>query len=583
MKYKNPMKKIAIVFAIVGAIAIAAYIFLRQSISTPGFTPAQAKETDTETKPSETVLDTRPQLIKKLQQLIKQGSNGLYNLSIREVNPDILNSTVGISKVLLSPDTVALKQLASERKLPDNVFKIKTDSIWIDGLGIKDILSKEAVDVKTIHILHPTIEVYTQKKSYNKKEVPKTLYQRLMNGMKHIGIGRVVIDNGTLIAHDVEKNKTTRYNDIAINLSNIVIDSTTQYDKNRFLFAKEAELSMKNYRVPASNNRYDFKIGSVSINATKHLLMAKNLALLPRYNKEEWQQHIPSMKDRYVVNIPSVQFRNIDWWSFINKNMLQAERAEIDKINFDIYLDRRLPSGPKGIQNFPSQLLMQLPLKLHISKLNVNELNFSYEEFSPQSGKPGTLYIDNMRGTISNLTNMPAFIKKNKFTTVYATGTFMHAAPAALSMRFDMLQYKTGVFSADLKSLKGFDGTIVNSVAEPLGLFYIKRGQLKQLTSHLHGDNYKAAGEVLFLYNNLHVTLLKKDTAKSNGFKKKTVTSFLANALILKDQNPKDGHTRNSSLSTNRKPGTSFFNLLWKATFIGILQTIGAPVPLAGQ
>jgi hypothetical protein len=62
-----------------------------------------------------------------------------------------------------------------------------------------------------------------------------------MNQMKHIGIEKVIVHDGTLISHNVRKNKTTKLNDIYANLSHIQIDSTTQFDKNRFMYAKDAE------------------------------------------------------------------------------------------------------------------------------------------------------------------------------------------------------------------------------------------------------------------------------------------------------------------------------------------------------
>ena len=575
------MKKISVIFLIIGVIAIAAYFFVRHSLNTPGFTPAEAKEPVAETKHEETVLDLRPKLIEKLQQLVKQGSNGLYNLSVHEVNPDVLNSTVGISHAMLVPDTAALKEFAKTNHLPSEVFKIESDSIWITGLGIKDILSKDVIDVKTIHIYRPVINVYSEKASNDENRDSKTLYQRLMNQMKHIGIGRVIIEKGTLIHHS--KNKSTKFDDIAISLSNIAIDSTTQYDHKRFLFAKEAELSLNNYSVPTSDHLYTFKIGTISVAATKQLLVAKNIVLQPNYTKEEFQKHLAVQNERYEISVPSVSFKTVDWWNLINEQKLEASFGEINIADIKIYLDRRLPSGPEIFGTYPHQLLMKLPLKVNIQKLNVNDLDLSYEEFSKASGKPGKFFFNNMHGSIYNVTNMPEVIKRNKTTTVHATGTFMNIEPTQLDIYFDLANYRAGTFSADFQAKKTIDGTAINSIAEPLGLFMVKRGELKELSSHVRGDNYKASGNVTLLYSNLHLTPLKKDESKPNGLKKKSVTSLIANTFVLKDENPsKDGEVRKVTASYTRGKGT-FFNLIWKTIFVGILKTIGAPEKLAYQ
>ena len=563
--------------------AISAYIYVNYSVSTPGFTPAQARDTAVQTKPSESLLDLKPKLIEKLQQLVKQGSKGLYNLFIHEVKPHILKSTVGISNASLVPDTTAMKELEQSEKLPDEIFKIKTDSIWIDGFGVKDILSKDVIDVKAIHILQPTIEIYSKKRPYSKTSQFKTLYQRLLNQMRHIGIGKVIVQGGTLIHHNPEKNKSSRFNDIAINLTNVIIDSTTEFDKNRFLFAKDAELTMRNYAVPTSNNLYTFKVGTISIKANRQLLVAKNILLQPHYNKQEFQQHIQTQKERFDISIPSIEFRNADWWSLINDEILQAKSAQINKADFHVYLDRRKPAGAMDMRGFPHQLIMKLPLKVNIEKLRVNDLDIVYEEFSKLSGQTGKVYADNLHGTIFNLTNLPEAIKRNHTTTVSASGIFMHVTPAYLSFHFDLANYKTGAFSAELRSGKAFNGTALNPIAESLGLFMIKRGELKELISQVSGNNEKASGEVLMLYNDLHVTPLKKDQQNPGELKKKSVTSFIANAFVLKDENPsKEGQVQKVNASFIRKSGT-FFNLVWKTTFVGILKTIGAPEKLAHQ
>ena len=576
------MKRIVVVFVIIGLMILSAFLYVKYSITTPGFTPAQAKDSVTRTKPAETFLDVKPKLVEKLQQLVKQGSNGLYNLFIHELKPDILNSTIGISRASLIPDTAVMQQLEQTNQLPGEIFKIQTDSIWIDGLGIKDILSKDAIDVKTIHILHPTIEVYS-KNNYSKNSSSKTLYKRLMNQMKHIGIEKVIIHDGTLISHNLSKKKTTKLNDIYANLSHIQIDSTTQFDKNRFMYAKDAELSTKNYSVATSNHLYSVKIGLITIKATKRLLSAKNISLQPHYSKQEFQKHVTTQKERYNISIPSVEFTNTDWWSLLNNETLQAKSVVINKADISVYLDRTKPLGAMNMKGFPHQLIMALPLKINIEKLTVNNLDVTYEELSKLSGQTGKVQVNNLHGTVNNLTNLPEAVKQNKTTTVSASGVFADLVPVSLKLNFDLANYKTGAFSAQLKTEKSFDGPLVNSIAQPLGLFMVKRGELQELTSKLTGNNQQAQGTVLMLYKDLHITPMKQDQQKPGTLKKKSVTSLIANKLVLKDENPsKDGSIRKADAFFTRHHGT-FFNLIWKTTFTGILKTIGAPEKLASQ
>jgi hypothetical protein len=574
------MKKITVIFIVIGVLVVSGYVYVRTSLTTPGFDPPPGRGVAAQTRPPETVLDLKPKVVQKLQQLVKEGSNGLYNLYIRELKPDIVNSTVSISDASLIPDTAAMKKLETSGQLPSEVFKIETDAITIEGLGLNDLFSGDVVNVKAIRIHHPTINVYSNNSSGDQKS-KETLYHRLMNQMKHIGIGKLVIDNGTLVTHKAESSKSTRFNDIAVNLSNIVIDSTTQFDKNRFLFARDAEITLKNYAVPTSNDLYTFKVGMISIRATKHLLVAKNVSLQPHYSKQEFQQHVQAQKERYDLSIPSIELENTNWWDLINNQVLQASSADLGNINASVYLDRRKPPAPVPMKQFPHQIIMKLPMKVRIQKITVRDLDLVYEEFSKASNQSGKVYVTNLHGTIYNLTNLPNAIKANHTTTVSASGMFMKKALVTLGLSFDLSNYQTGAFSAQIHSKAVIDGTMVNPIAEPLGLFKVKTGELKQLDSHMSGNNNQASGTVTMLYDNLHITPLKPDPDNKRQLKKKSVTSLIANTFVLKDENPsKDGNVRKEEATFTRKSGT-FFNLIWKTTLVGILKTIGAPTKLA--
>jgi hypothetical protein len=578
------MKKITVIFLIIGILSVAAYFMARHFLDTPGFQAQPAKDPAAAAKPPQSPIDLRPKLIARLQELVKKGSDGLYNLSIHEAEPDILRSEITLSRISFVPDSAVLRQLEALKKAPDYVFSISAGTLRIEGIGLRDLLSKDAIDLKAIYINEPIIEVYHSKGANNGKKTDSTstFYQRLMKQMKHIGIDRIIIQGGTFVNHNKKENKTSKFNNIAIRLSGVLIDSSTQYDRTRFLFAKQAELSMENFSQPTSNNLYDFKIGTVSVSATSRVLTAKNILLQPRYSKKEFQSKIKSMKERYAISLPSVQFRDIDWWQLLNENILQARFAEMDHLDVEVYLDRSGPAGKPQLQGFPHQLIMKLPMKLNIQTVQVNDLDVVYEEFSVLSGKTGKLFLNDLHGKISNLTNLPSAIKRNSTTTVTASGNLMNLSPVDLSLRFDLSHYRTGAFSAALETKKSFDGQKISPLSEPLGLFMVKRGELKKLSAHISGNNYKASGQVVFLYDNLHITPMKKDESKPDGLKKKSVTSFIANTFVLKEENPKNGEQRKADASFTRSTGT-FFNLIWKTTFVGILKTIGAPEKLAYQ
>jgi hypothetical protein len=575
------MKKLTLVFLIAGVFAISAYIFVRHSLSTPRFRPSDPKNPAVATKPAESALDLRPRIIEKLQELVKKGSNGLYQLSVHEIEPDLIASTVSIREVLLSPDSAVLRQMQSSGSAPDNVFRISLDAVRIEGIGPQDFLGRDAVDLKTIYITNPTIEIFHSKTATKAKKDSLTLSQRLAGQMKHLAVEKIVLQKGTLILHHLKKNTTTRFRDIAMELSDLLMDPSTQNDKSRFVFANRASFSFENFSMPTSDHLYDVKMGRVSVSTDQGLMTGKNISLQPRFSKTEFQRRVGVMQERYAFSFPFIRFRKMDWWRLLNEESLEAGEAEIRSADLEVYLDRSLPPGKVHMHDFPHQLLMRLPIRVNIPRLKFSNAKLRYEEHNPSSGKTGKVDFSHLNGVITNLTNISSVIRRRNTAQVSATAVFLNRVPMTMGLRFNLAGYKTGAFSASLK-VNDFDGTILNPVSEPIAMFLIKRGNVKSLTAATSGDNYKASGKVLLLYDDLHIVPLKKDGDKPGGLKKKSVTSLLANKLLIKDENPKGGHEpRNPDCSFTRDPHGSFFNLVWKTTFVGILKTIGAPEKLA--
>lgn len=570
-----------IIFIVLGVIAIGGYIYLRNSLSTKGFEPVK-QAAAAEPERAKNPLDIRPQIILKLQQLVKQGSDGLYNLSIKEVEPDILNSKLDVKNIVLLPDTTVLQNLERQQKAPDDVFKISCNSLHIDGLPITAFLSKEKIDVKTISLNEPVIEVFHQQRSYNKSSGDEgNLYQRISKEIKHIGIDNVNIRNGKIFSHDLKENTTTRFNDIEISLSKILIDSTTQYDKNRFLFAKEGEIKTKNFILPTSDHLYNFKFGTITIFTARKDLKATDVRLEPKYSRYEFSKHINKQKQWYQFFASSMELKNINWWKLMNKEEIKAEGGSINTAKLNLYYDLSLPPDAPHMHNFPHQLLMKVPIPITINRIKINGLDVSYQEYHPKVDTSGKLFFDKINGTITNITNVPERIKKNSQIVATASAIFMYQIPMTGTFRFNLANYKNGGFSASF-TVSGFNTPVLNSLAEPFGDVMIKKGNVHSTKADIAGDNYHGHGKVLMLYNDLHLTPLKRDESRASGYKKKSVYSLLANKLVLKDDNPSgDKEPRVGEADYKRDPQGSFFNLVWKSALVGILKTIGAPERLA--
>ena len=568
-------KRVLIAIAVLALVVAGGYLFIRyRFLKTRDFKPDTTKQ--------KSVLDLRPSIIAKLQQLVKDGSNGLYILSVEQLDPDVLSSKVDLTNTSIRIDTAAMLHLDSLHLLPDDIFTFRFASAHIDGLGIEDLLHKDRVNIKEIIIDDPFINIYHKKRSYNQAEREYkshlTLYERIKGSMKKISISNIAFTNATVTNHNLRENKTSKFTAVSVKVSDLLIDSSTQHDKTRFLFAKQTVIHTRKYSVPTVDSLYFFKVDDITIAGEQHTVTAGDVELVPRYTREQFEHRIQYKQDFYQFNFPKVILRDIDWLALMNNEKFSSGRIDIAGGTFSDFLDRSVKVGPSvQVNNFPHQLLMHIPFNVFVSRININHVNVAYTEFNPVSASSGTAYFDNINGQFNNVTNIPAEIRKHPVSTFTATAAFMHHVPMKANFTFDLSRYKTGEFSVAV-TMDTLDNTTVNKIAEPLGPFIIKTGTMQHVDLHIRGNNFKASGDITMLYDNLHITPLKKDNKGEGEMKNKNVTSLLANILFIKNENPKGSEVRMAQFSIARESHSNFFNLIWTATLTGVLKTIGIPV-----
>ena len=97
-------KKLIVILSVFLLIAISAYIYVRYHyLKVKTFKPDNTK--------AKNITDLTPAIIAKLQQVVKDGSDGLYVLSIEKLNIDVLASKFDAVNVTIAVDTTAMLRL----------------------------------------------------------------------------------------------------------------------------------------------------------------------------------------------------------------------------------------------------------------------------------------------------------------------------------------------------------------------------------------------------------------------------------------------------------------------------------------
>jgi len=516
--------------------------------------------------------DFEPLIKAKLQALVKDASNGLYVLNIDKIDVDIVDSKIKVHNAELLIDSARLKVLNEQGIAPADVYKISLSDLDIDGLDITDLLNKKNIDLSVINLKNPTVEIYHPvNKNVQPQKDTSTLYSRIQKSLGHFQLKDLSITNMNFIYHNIQgKEKITNFKNISMKFDDIEIDSLTQFDTTRFLYAKHAAIYLPNYSFRTSDSLYFVKADSIILHAAQKTLNATGLAITPRYNKQEFSKKLTFYKDRYDIKFDSASFNNVDWYHLISGEGFSATSVLLVNGSMEVYVDRNIPLSSKSkVGNYPHQLIMKLDLPAQVDTINIKNFTFNYKELNPKTQKVGVVIFNNIDGTITNVTNIKERIAANKIMLVKAHGHLMEKADINATFAFDLTKTKNGDFSVDA-DLGPMDGTALNPATTVLGMFEINSLSIKKLSTHVSGNNNNANSTVFFVYDDLKITALKQDD--SGKLKHRGFISFVANTFVINKSNT----SKKTKGYFKRDVHRSFFYLIWKTILQGITSTVAS-------
>jgi hypothetical protein len=289
----------------------------------------------------------------------------------------------------------------------------------------------------------------------------------------------------------------------------------------------------------------------------------------PRISESEFVRQSKKQGDYYNIDISNIQLAGIDINKLLSEAVIDVQQATLS-LSLKVFNDRMLPvNNDSKVGKYPQQLLMKLKVPLYIRRALVQKSYISYRERALATEQIGNVLFTNVNGVVDNITNIPAYIKINPVLTMNGSGMFLNKGSATTEWKL-RLDANDGAFSMT-GHVGNMDAAAFNAISVPLGLTSVK-GQVKDVSFAMTGNDYNAQGKLTMLYNNLKIESFKID-GKGDTLKSKKLENVFSNALI-KNDNPANGVTRSAEFSYKRDLNKSFFNLIWKSIFDGIQKTV---------
>jgi|GEM_PF-53355 len=523
----------------------------------------------------------KPLLDTQLKQLVLNSSDSLYRVEYTDLDINLISGNASLKNLKLIPNADRYKELERLKRAPDNMYNLQVESFDLVNFHPRRLYDSRKLNVDRIVIDHPKMIITNKRQPYNREAdtaSKKSLYQMISKTLKEVRVSDIQLKDidFVLINNSRPTEKKTAIRNLNLTVTDFLLDSLSEKDKNRFYHTRNVDVELKDYKIATADSLYFLRFESVRFSTKGRSLVMNDARMQPRYTIPGFYRKVKMSKDRFDIRFNQIVLKGIDLEQLKREQRFLANRMVLADGKVGIYNTNALPKKVESkTGKFPHQQLQKLALDLRIDTLQLRRVQISYQEFNKKTGKTGSIIFANTRGAIYNITNYPASLKKNRFMRAELSTLFMKKANLRVGFNFNLTD-KAGAFSSS-GTLGSMNGTALNQVTNPLAMVNVQSLNVRKLQFNIKANERLARGTVRFYYSDLNIQLLKIDD-ETGRLKKQGVVSGIANTFVLNQGNP-DPKNNNVFTVGNiyfRRPASfAFFKFYWKSLLEGVKESVG--------
>lgn len=471
--------------------------------------------------------------------------NTAYELQFKEIDVSIFRSSLTLEDIIILPKNLPEK---SSDSLVVNIHELK-----VNGINLFKLLFKDDVAISNIKINTP--EIHYAQFFENHKDATSSKPEK----QRSIAIKSFEIQGGKLYFSDSKENepKVLEVTGVNITLENIQFDQETSLNKIPFTYESLAvKIDSLDYH---PNKIYHLQTQQIAFENNNFNI--EEIRFTPKLSRSEFLQQLVVEKDLYAFSVQSISISAIDWGFLEEDFYIKSPFLELDKLQADIFRSK-VPEDDTSKKLLYSALLRELPFFMEIEKVKLIDSQIAYEE-EVERGQPGKLTFSKFNADISNVNSG---YKKTELpdVTIDVNCVFMHESELKVNWTFNSMNkneeftIKGNLFHYDLHKTTPFLKPRIFASAE---------GVAHEIAFNFAGNDVVGSGNFLINYDDLKVTLYKKDLKGESQLK-----GFLANILVKKTSNGKAKEVEIKPVY--RQQDRSFFNFFWSCIEQGLIQTL---------
>jgi|SRR6218665_174701 len=518
----------------------------------------------------------RKQIIRaKLEDTIRKKSKGLYMVKYDKLDLDEVAGDLAVTNFTISYDSARYLSLRQNNDAPPALLNIQIPSIIVSGVKTPRALIDKEIVGKNLQINDPVINIiYTYSGRDSLRNTPtREVYEQILGNLNLIRIDTLTVNNAKIFTKDIRTGETkVELMNTTVRLLDVSVDSTAWKDTTRLLFSRQIDINAGNITWRSKGRPYSFGLDSVQLGSASGQISVGRFHVDPLLPEDKFIHSLPRQDDRFDFSVKGIKIIGMDFPALFTEEIF-ADTIKVESASFKIYRDLGYKNGIRGpVRSFPHQSMVKAPIPFRVKKIILANTFIEYKERAVISRQAGKVQFHNSYATITNLTNRQDVATENNMLSIDISTKFLNKAPLRVTWKFYLFN-PNGRFDI-VGDLGAMPATYVNALSVPMGPARIEKGMINQLSFDLKGNNMNMTGDVKMLYDDLKVSLLKKDE-ESKKLAKKKLASFAANIMIRNSNPGKKDPPRVAHVNFQRDPHRSIFHLSWKSLFTGIKESAG--------
>ncbi|WP_143962839.1 DUF748 domain-containing protein [Litoribacter populi] len=311
----------------------------------------------------------------------------------------------------------------------------------------------------------------------------------------------------------------------------------------------------------------------LSFNTQDQNLLIARVEFDNKLERYEYINQFDQETDWIELEQGEIDVKGMAFHEFFEQGIIHAEKVKANELVISVFRDKRKPENTIARPTMVHKLIREIPIPISIHQLELHNGEVSYDE-RPDNEAPraGSVHINDINATISNITNIEGMLSRNNKMNLIAEGKLMGEGAIDLDVIFH-LEDTSGRFD-----MKGTIGSMplpsINDMLGPGTRVAIDEGWLNNLELNIVANDYEGTGEVVMQYRDLKIQILDSDYEKNQNIFRRA-GAFLANTFVVRSNNPDSGGTLvKGDVYKKRDQTSSIFNYWWELLLSGMMSTM---------